>query len=207
MTILPVLILNIATAVDPNNDMLGLIIFGFDFTLFTLIAIALFNRAANKNAAKLWPKLVPVINGTFHKGIGLTIPYIIGKYHGMPVRARIHPIAKSRWSFNYYLEILATSTTHGQNWELHYKQGSDGAHHWELKTKDPVLQERLSQSGVMKIAPNWDHQVSLKYNGRKGTLLYIHYIFSRDGVPAPEIFETQLDMLKKLLNINQQVNA
>ena len=201
------LILNISATADPNNDMLGLIIFGFDFAFFTLIAVALVNRAANKNAVKLWPKLAPVINGTFHKGIGLTAPYIIGEYHGLPVRARIRVSARSRWHYEYYFEILVTSATRGQSWELHYDQNSRGPHGWELKAKDPALKERLSQAGVLTILHDWEHRVSLTYNGGRGTLLYSQQIFTRDGVPSPEVFEMELETLKKLVNINQRVNA
>ncbi len=206
MTTLFILILNLSTTTDPNNDMLGLVIFGFDFVIFALILTALFNRAANKNAAKLWPKLAPVINGTFHKGIGLTTPYLIGKYHELPVRARIRVSARSRWNYEYYFEILATSGARGQNWELRYNQGTDGAHGWELKTKEPAFQERLSQAGLMTTLHDWEQRVSLKYNGSKGTLLYSQHIFTRDGLPSPEVFGMQLDLLKKLVNINQQVN-
>jgi hypothetical protein len=200
------LILNLSATADPNNDMLGLIIFGFDFVIFALILTAIINRAANKNAAKLWPKLAPVINGTFHKGIGLTAPYIIGNYHGLPVRARIRVSARSRWNYEYYFEILATSATRGQDWELRYNQGSHEAHGWELKTKDPALQERLSQAGLKTMPHDWERRASLKYHSRKGTLLYSNQIFTRDGVPTPEVFEMQLEMLKKLVNINQQAN-
>src|SRR5258706_14394237 len=207
MTTLFILILNLSTTTDPINDMLGLVIFGFDFVIFALILTALFNRPANKNAAKLWPKLAPVINGTFHKGIGLTTPYLIGKYHGLPVRARVRVSARSRWNFEYYFEILATSGTRGQDWELHYDQSSGGPHEWGLKAKDPALKERLSQSGLTTMLPHWEHGVSVKYNGNKGTLLYSRHIFTRDGLPAPEVFEMQLEMLKKLLNINQKVNG
>ncbi len=206
MAILLILILNLSTTADPNQDLLGIIIFVFDFIIFSLILTALFNRAANKNAAKLWPKLAPVINGTFHKGIGLTTPYLIGKYHGLPVRARVRVSARSRWNFEYYFEILATSGTRGQDWELHYDQSSGGPHEWGLKAKDPALKERLSQSGLTTMLPHWEHGVSVKYNGNKGTLLYSRHIYTRDGLPALEVFEMQLDILKKLVDINRRVN-
>src|SRR5215470_7374953 len=94
-------------AADPNDDMLGLVIFLFDFTLFTLIGIAIFNRVANAKAAKLWPKLAPVIKGTFHKGLGLSAPYILGNYHELSVRAFVYVMAKSRYTFIYYFQIRA----------------------------------------------------------------------------------------------------
>src|SRR5262245_22742297 len=40
MASLLVLMLYLAQATDPNQDVLGLIIFGFDFIIFTLIAMA-----------------------------------------------------------------------------------------------------------------------------------------------------------------------
>src|SRR5438876_1077334 len=122
MAIPLVLILNLSLATDPNQDWLGIVIFGFDFVIFWLILIAVFNKIANGKAAKLWPKLAPVINGTFHKGIGLTAPYLVGHYRGLPVRARVRVSAKSRWNFEYYFEIVATLDTRGRDWELRYNQ-------------------------------------------------------------------------------------
>src|SRR5262245_9591059 len=96
----------LSQAPDPNQDWLGIIVFGFDFVFFSLILIALFNRIANSKAGKVWPKLAPVIKGTFHKGIGLTTPYLAGNYRGLPVRACLRARAKSRWTFEYYFEIV-----------------------------------------------------------------------------------------------------
>jgi hypothetical protein len=200
-----VLTLNLSAA-DPNNDMLGLIIFFFDFFIFTVIGIAVFNRIANAKAVKLWPKLAPVINGTFHKGIGLTAPYIVGQYHGLPVRAHVRVFARSKYNFEYYFEISATVDKHGHDWELLYNERSHQKQGWEIKTKDSTFQQRLSQSGLMGVIPGWDHNASVKYNGRKGTLIFSHHIYTRDGLPTPEVFEMQLETLKKMVNINKQVN-
>ncbi len=205
MTTALISILDLSTS-DPNNDLLGIIIFFFDFFIFMVIGIAVFNRIANAKAAKLWPKLAPVIKGTFHKGIGLTTPYIIGQHHGLPVRAYVLVVARSRYSFNYFFEIEATVDQHGQNWELRYNQSAHGKHEWEIKTKDEALQQRLAQSGLLGQIPGWDHTAAVRYNGHKGTLILSHQIFTRDGLPAPEVFEMELETLKKLVNINKQVN-
>lgn len=199
-------LLHLFTVADPNNDLLGIVIFYFDFTIFCLIGIAVFNRIANAKAVKLWPRLAPVINGTFHKGIGLTAPYIVGKYQGLPVRAWVLVTAKSRWTFEYYFQIRATIDKHGQNWELYYNQHSHGEHGWEIKTKDPGLQQNLSQSGLMGIIPGWDREASVKYNSRKGTLLFRHHIYTRDALPTAEVFEMQLGTMKKIIAINRQIN-
>jgi hypothetical protein len=199
MTTSLILILNLSGA-DPNNDLLGLVIFFFDFFIFTVIAIAIFNRIANAKAAKLWPKLAPVIKGTFHKGIGLTAPYIIGQYHGLPVRAHVRVFARSKYSFEYYFEILATVDKHGRDWELLYNERSHEKQGWQIKTKDEMFEKSLSQSGLMGIIPGWDHNASVKYNGGKGLLILSHRIYTRDGLPTPEVFEMQLEMLKKLVN-------
>src|SRR5262249_50087946 len=114
--------------------------------------------------------------------------------------------ARSRWNFEYYFQILATIDRRGRDWELDYNQHSSGEQGWKIKTKDPALQQRLSQSGLMGIIPGWDHNGSVKYNGRKRTLLFRHHIYSRDGLPTPEVFEMQLGMLKKIVNINRQIN-
>ncbi len=206
MTTSLILISNLTVA-DPNNDMLGIVIFFFDFFIFTLIGIAVFNRIANRNAVKLWPKLAPVINGTFHKGIGLTAPYIIGQYHGLPVRAHVRVFARSRYNFEYYFDISATVDTHGRDWELRYSGHFNGKHEWEIKTKDQALQQRLSQSGLLGLIPGWDHTASVRYGGKKGELVLSHQIFTRDGLPTPEVFEMELETLKKLVNINKQVNV
>src|SRR5690242_18674233 len=136
MATLRVLMLYLSQTSDPNQDVLGIIIFGFDFVIFTVIAIAVFNKIANAKAAKLWPKLAPVIKGTFHKGIGLTAPYLVGTYRGLPVRARLRTTAKSRWDFEYYFEIVAAAGTHGRDWELRYNHRHREADGWEIKTND-----------------------------------------------------------------------
>ena len=200
-----VLIVYLSQALDPNQDWLGIIVFGFDFVIFSLILIALFNRIANSKAAKVWPKLAPVIKGTFHKGIGLTAPYLVGNYRGLPVRARLRVSAKSRWNFEYYFEIVATPGTRGQDWELRYNQRPREAQGWEIKTKDEALRQRLSQSGLMAMLPSWEDSTLVKYNSGRGTLLYRHRVYARDALPSPEVFQMQLDLLKKLVNINRQV--
>src|SRR5262249_19823219 len=162
-----VLIVSRSLATDPNEDLLGIIIFGFDFILFTLFFIALFNRIADSKAAKVWPTLAPVIQGTFHKGIGLTRPYLVGSYRGLPVRAYVRVSAKSRWTFNYYFEIVTTLDTHGRNWELYFNQRREEAPGWRVKTKDEALKQRLIHSGLLTLIPNWDNVASVKYRGGK----------------------------------------
>ncbi len=200
------LTLSLLTATDPNQDMLGIVIFFFDFALFTVIGIAIFNRIANAKAAKLWPKLAPVIQGTFYKGIGLTAPYIIGQYHGLPVRAYVFVTAKSRYTYVYYFQIKATVDSHGQDWELRYNQRSHEKQGWEIHTHDSALHGRLTQAGLLGLIPGWDYETTLRYSGRKGTLLYSHHIFTRDGLPSPEVFETELNLLRKVANLNKQLN-
>jgi hypothetical protein len=198
--------MNLPLAADPNEDMLGIIIFFFDFTLFCLIGFAIFNRIANAKAAKLWPKLASVIDGTFHKGIGLTAPYIAGNYHGLPVRAWVFVTARSRWNFIYYFQIRAALDTRGRDWTLRYNNRSGEKQGWEIHTKDPALQQRLPQAGLLGMIPGWDTETSLSYNGRKGTLLYSHHMYTREALPSPEVFEMELGLLRKVANLNRQVN-
>jgi hypothetical protein len=201
--------LNLSATSDPNQDLLGIIIFFFDFTLFTLIGFAIFNRLANAKAAKLWPNLAAVINGTFHKGIGLTAPYIIGQYHGLPVRAYVLVTAKSRYTYVYYFQIRATldAAPRGPDWTLRYNERSGTKQGWEIHTKDAALQGRLAGAGLLGLIPGWDRETSLTYNGRKGTLLYSHHIFTRVALPSPEVFEMELNLLRKAANLNQQLNG
>jgi hypothetical protein len=200
------LTLYLLQAPDQNNDWLGIIAVGFDFVLFSVILFAFFNWKIHAKAAKLWPKLAPVIKGTFHRGIGLTTPYLEGNYRGLPVRARMRLSARSRWDFDYYFDILATTDRGGRDWELRYNPGVGEADGWALKTKDPALEQRLLQSGLIALLPSWDHGAAVRYNGGKGTLLYSHRIYSRDGLPSPEAFAMQLDMLKRFAAINKRVN-
>src|ERR1041384_6865513 len=189
---------------DPNDDMLGIIIFLFDFTLFTLIGIAIFNRIADAKAVKLWPKLAPVINGTFHKGIGLTAPYIVGNYHGLPVRAYVLVTAKSRYTYVYYFQIRATlePAPHSHDWALRYNQHAHEKQGWDIQTKEEALKQRLTQAGFLSLIPGWDYETSLTYNSRKGTLLYSHHIFTRDGLPSPEVFDMELGLLRKVAHLH-----
>jgi len=205
MTTPLILVVNSSLATDPNQDVLGIIIFGFDFLLFTLLFIAISNRIADSKAAKVWPKLAPVINGTFHKGIGLTRPHLVGSYRGLPVRAYVRVSARSRWTFTYYFEIVTTLDTHGHSWELYYNQSPHAAHGWEVKTKDETLKQRLMHSGLLTLIPGWDYLTSVKYRGGKGVLLYRHQIYTRNDVPSPEAFQNQLTLLKKLAGITRQV--
>ena len=68
------------------------------------------------------------------------------------------------------------------------------------------LKQRLAHSSLMTLIPNWDYVVSVKYRGSKGKLLYSHQIYTRDGLPSPEVFQNQLALLKKLESITKQVN-
>ena len=192
-----VLMVNRSLTTDPNQDLLGIVIFFFDFTIFSVFFYALFNRIASAKAAKVWPKLAPSIQGTFHRGIGLTAPYLVGTYHGLPVRAHVRWFAKSRWNFDYYFDIVATLDTHGQDWELSYNRSPHVTHGWELKAKDEVLKQHLAHAGLMALLPNWDTTASVKYRGGKGTLRYSHQIYTRDDLPSPEVFQMQLALRKR----------
>jgi hypothetical protein len=131
---------------------------------------------------------------------------LVGSYRGLLVRAYIRVSAKSRWTFNYYFEIVATPDTHGHDWELYYNQRREEAPGWQVKTKDEALKQRLTHSGLLTLIPNWENVASVKYRGGKGTLLYSHQIYTRDALPSPEVFQNQLALLKRLVHITTQVN-
>jgi len=89
---------------------------------------------------------------------------------------------------------------------VRYNQRPRAAHEWEVKTKDEALKQRLTHSGLMALLPSWEHGTLVKYHGGKGTLLYSHRIYARDALPSPEVFQMQLDLLKRLVSITRQVN-
>ena len=200
------LILNFWEAANSNQSLTTVLIglggIGFWFVLIFIF----FVRRANSKAAKLWPTLAPAINGVVHKGI-LTYQYLKGTYHGLPVRARVRAHAKSRVSSDYYFQILATLGTRGRDWELYYDKSLLGRQGWELNTRDAALRQRLAQSGLMEMAKAWAQDASVKYDGGKGRLLYSERIPSRYQLPSPDYFKRQLDLLKRLVNINKRVNS
>ena len=173
--------------------------------------------------AKKWSGLKSLVSGTVSKD-GLK-----GTYQGLSVRSRtwnnsVHDkhlyTGTARMttsvSWNYETVIDAGTAGQGQDWEAVYRDGR-----WQINTQDAALAERLN-AATADILPDPEHVgfYGLYYNSQKGE---VRGSISRAArlssslsdinsgaaivIPTPEVFQAQLDILTRLAQRNQQVNA
>ena len=174
-------------------------------------------------AARKWSGLKPLVSGTVSKE-GLK-----GTYQGRPVRSRTWnnsaqdkhlytgtARATTSVSWNYETVMDAGTAGQGQDWEAVHREGR-----WQIKTPDAALAQRLT-AATADIFPDPEKVglYGLNYNSQKGE---VRGSISRAAqlssslsdinsgaaivIPTPAVFQAQLDILTRLAQRNQQVNA
>jgi hypothetical protein len=122
-------------------------------------------------------------------------------YQEHPVRATlITGGAEDPDTFQIQMETVAP----GADWLIRY--GSEklfGKEEWYIKASHPILQQRLAQSAILAEMQQWDSHPTIRYQMDSGTLTYEE----NGAVPKPERFRAQLDLLLRLVRINEHVNT
>ena len=165
-------------------------------------------------SAQMLAPLAPAIDGgTFSR----TPPGIRGSYEGRDVRVSFTPgqsvgSGDSATTINaFYIEAI--NLPGQQDWRIKfYVSGSfgQGAKQLQIEVKDTALGERLERSGVLDAvsavsAPTQDY-VTVEYEARRQTLTFTDDVSPR-RVPSHQQFATQLALVARLAQVNEQVNA
>jgi hypothetical protein len=156
----------------------------------------------NAKYAELWGRIAGLVNGTW-KGSRM-----VGTYEGALVEAEIKSISGDDET-TYYYELSMTPGGRGQDWSVKYggeKLLGFGEQRWHVKAKDDALKDRLVAARVLELMAVRPQHNEVKYKAKPGTLVYQETARGAFGVPAPEDFKAQLELLARLADVNRQVN-
>ena len=164
-----------------------------------LALVAIVSVSRRSSVSRTWEPLVPIVNGTLQRKYMTAI--LEGKYHEHPIQATlITGGAENPDTFR----IDMTTVSRGANWLVRY--GSDkllGKDQWYLQAGHEKLRQRLEDSDILTEMRRWEGHPTISYRADSGTLTY-----EEEGkVPTPERFHSQLDLLLRLAQLNEQVNG
>jgi hypothetical protein len=158
--------------------------------------------------------LSPLIDGNVDQGG----PYLKGQYRGYPVRVSFQPHHQPNWTHGTYrinaIFIELYQVVGQQEWFLKYRQKSEGffsesSVYIYAESTDAQLTQRLEQAGILDIVAalggGSTRYETLHYSPQFQAFFYTTDVAPRK-LPSRDQFLAQLEMLCKLVPINQQVN-
>lgn len=130
---------------------------------------------------------------------------IKGSYQGLPVETFIDGFAGE--DIEYYcfkLRMNVPIRGYGYDWTLSY----DGENsRWRIKTIMEPLERRLIEAGAVEAIGYWPERSEVIYRADRATLEYSITADGQFSTPTPEQFGGQLDLMKHLAEINEEVNV
>ena len=149
--------------------------------------------------AGTWQPLVPIVNGMLERKYGSAV--LRGTYQNHPILStQILGGAENPDTF----QIEMTTISRGANWLVRY--GSEkffGKDHWYLQASHEVLRQRLENTDILSEMQPWESHPTISYRADSGALTYEE----QGRVPGPEGFQTRLDLLLHLAQLNEQLNG
>lgn len=148
---------------------------------------------------RAWKRLVRVIDGEIKTE--KKISTLNGKYHGLPVFARVSVQAAETPPSVY---IVVPAGPGGQDWEIaHRSEKLLGPETWRAFSKDPALHDRLEGARVPERLQGWPTSTTVRYEARRGVLS----LEEEFTAPSAEHFRAQLDALETMRKVNREMNA
>jgi hypothetical protein len=142
---------------------------------------------------------MPIVKGSLERKYGTAV--LRGTYQNRSILAtQILGGAENPDTFR----IDMSTISHGANWLVRY--GSEklfGKDQWYIQADHETLRQRLAQSDILAEMQHWESHPTLRYQVSSGMLTYEE----EGSVPKPERFQSQLDLLLHLAQLNEQVNG
>ena len=85
--------------------------------------------------------------------------------------------------------------------------GDEGGFAPNLKSSDEALKRRLTEAGAVELVKQAAGHPQVRYQADKGTLEYESYVGEDTYVPTSDEFETQLNLLMQLADLNEKLNV
>lgn len=182
------------------------------FLVFVFALGFLINKFKNARFTKAWAPLINIINGkVIEDGGGGATSYLLGTYRGRRVQASMTP-DRNRYTnetgFRYnYFEVAAMDVPGKQDWTLSYETSvlGFGQTGLQIKSKDKTLEAALNQAGVISMIAGFGNP-TITYS-RSTQMLTFSEDVTPQWIPTPERFIAELELLLKLVEVNQRVNT
>src|SRR5262245_47559054 len=179
------------------------------FLVVVFIAGKILSDFKNRRFTRAWAPLVPILKGTItHDGGGAVTSWLTGTYRGRRVSASMVPgrnmySGESGFTYNSF-EIAFLDLPGAQDWAALVKTPPLGQARWHIAADDKALEERLRAAGVIALVERLGAP-KVTYQRREDRLL-----FSEDAgplwVPTPERFQEELEVLLRVVEIQEKVN-
>jgi hypothetical protein len=183
----------------PTSDLLKSLYVAVCCGGFILACTVFVIVSRRSSISRAWLPLVHIVNGTLERKYMSAI--LRGTYQGHPIQATLI-VGGAEDADTFRIEM--TTDSRGTNWSVRY--GSEklfGKDQWYVRTSNDRLQQGLAQSGVLAEMQRWDSHPTVSYQAQPGLLVYEE----KGSVAKPERFRAQLDLLLRLVQINQHVNT
>jgi len=156
------------------------------------------DRTADRQAA--WKHVVDAIDGSY-KG-----SKICGTYQGKSVEVFLNDGGYEIPSYSYFLRLKTSIQGFDWNMKADVTSSTDTAKSRNIQTDDKGLKQRLNDAGAVELVDSVSTKAQLRYRADKGTLEYQMGV-ADSYVPTSEEFQTQLNLLTKLAELNEKLNV
>ncbi|HYE71934.1 MAG TPA: hypothetical protein VEF04_01330 [Blastocatellia bacterium] len=181
------------------------------FLVFVFALGFLINKFKNARFTKAWSPLINIINGkVIEDGGGGATSYLLGTYRGRRMQASMSPDI-NRYSdggdkINYF-EVAAMDVPGKEDWTLSYETAvlGFGQTGLQIKSKDKALEAALNQAGVISMIAGFGNP-TIKYSRSSQKLTFSEDV-TPQWIPTPDRFRAELELLLRLVEVNQTVNT
>ena len=152
-----------------------------------------------------------LIGGTYSSKIGaMYYRYkISGHYQGIPVEAFIETYTPEDDPniYNYHMRI--ETGVGRQNWTMGSKdtQAPDASRRCDGENGDESLERRIIEAADFELLTKDSGSPLVRYKAGEGILEYKKSVDGDTSVPTPDEFAAQFNLLMRLSELNQKLNA
>ena len=158
-------------------------------------------RPQGRGRQEAWAQIANLIGGTA-RGRKVT-----GSYRGRAVDVSLQNHGYET-DLYYYHQIMKVGIR-GFDWAVSFGETSflNPTKGWHIKCGDEALRRRLAEAGAFELIEQAPGKPDVRYRADKGTLEYSLCVVVDTYVPTPDEFETQLGLLARLADINEELNV
>jgi hypothetical protein len=156
---------------------------------------------AQGGSGEAWAQLAGLIGGDArgHK--------VTGSYQGRAVDVLLQNHGYEMESYVYHLTTKVR--IQGFDWAASFGDTSflNPTKGWHIKCGDEALRRRLTEAGAFELIAQAPGKPDVRYRADRGTLEYSLSVGVSSYAPTPDEFETQLNLLSRLADINEELNV
>jgi len=164
--------------------------------LATLFYVVVVRRDKTRERKAAWRHVVEAIEGTYQD------TKIRGTHQGKSVEVFLNNGGYEIDIYSYFIRLKVP--IQGFDWRVDFIAHSRTL---EIRSDEEELKDKLAEAGLITLIQSVSGHPQVRYRADKGTIEYEMLVGDDSYVPSADEFQTQLNLLTQLAELNSKLNV